>query len=97
MSRNEIVVLSAAVPAIRALGVTAWIGFLVDVVLSAIVSNKLPIVLRDEVKKYLGQNQWVLMNLGETLSDTYGSGGRFAAPFDVDTNTILASIDIYRP
>jgi hypothetical protein len=79
--------------ALKIIGVTAWIGFLIDVVLSAIVSYKLPIVLRDEVVKYLAQNEWKLLSFGETLFTTYGPRvRRLTAPFDVDGDTLLASI-----
>jgi hypothetical protein len=80
--------------ALEIIGVTAWIGFLIDVVLSAIVSYELPFALRDEVKKYLGQNEWTLLSLGQLLRNSYGPAGKFAAPFDVDTGTILASVAI---
>jgi hypothetical protein len=78
--------------ALKLLGVTSWIGFLIDVVLAAIISWKLPSVLRDEVKKYLGQNEWLLLRLGNLLSSTYPTGTRFASRFDVDGNTLLASV-----
>jgi hypothetical protein len=83
--------------ALEILGVSAWIGFLIDVILSAILSNKLPSVLRDEVKKYLGQNQWVLMRFGQLLNDTYAlqnSPIKYAAAFDVEGDTMLASIAV---
>jgi len=87
--------------ALEIIGVTAWIGFLVDVVLSAIVSYKLPSVLRDEVKKYLGQNEWKLISGGEMLRASYPPFDKFSAPFDVDVDpirgdTILASVSYYK-
>ena len=68
--------------ALKLIGVTAWIGFLIDVVLSAIVSYELPFALRDEVKKYLGQNEWPLLRFGQLLRSGHGMGGNFSAPFD---------------
>jgi hypothetical protein len=82
--------------ALELVGVTAWIGFLIDVVLSAVVSNKLPDALTDEVKKYLGQNQWTLLNFGSLFKSTYSGVIAFAAPFDVDNDTMLASIKLDR-
>lgn len=83
--------------ALKIIGVTAWIGFLVDVVLSAVVSAELPGDLTDAVKKYLGQNQWTLLNFGSLAKSTYsGAAFTFAAPFDVDGDTMLASIKIER-
>lgn len=77
--------------ALEIIGVTAWIGFLIDVVLSAILSYELPSALRDTVKKYIGQNQWQLLNFGQPLRNI-DPADRFAAPFDVDGNTMLVSI-----
>jgi hypothetical protein len=83
--------------ALEILGVTAWAGFLIDVVLSAVVSNKLPDALTDEVKKYLGQNEWVLLSFGDLLKTTYPRDTELSAPFDVDVDTLLASISSRNP
>jgi hypothetical protein len=82
--------------ALEIIGVTAWIGFLIDVVLSAIVSHNLPSILRDEVKKYLGQNEWILLHLGDMLKATYPGPTAMAATFDVDVDSLLASIALDR-
>ena len=82
--------------ALKIIGVTAWIGFLIDVVLSAIVSYNLPFALRDEVKKYLGRNEWKLFTFGELINSTYTPPQvkikGYTAPFDVDNDSMLASI-----
>jgi hypothetical protein len=79
--------------ALEIIGVTAWIGFLIDVVLSAIVSYELPSALTNELKKYLGSNEWALLSMGNLLQLMQFQGGVLAAPFDVDGDTMLASID----
>jgi hypothetical protein len=77
--------------ALTLLGVTAWIGFLIDVVLSSIVTIKLPMMLRDEVGKYLGSKEWKLIN---GMPVTNPAINWFpAAPFDVGPTSILASIE----
>jgi hypothetical protein len=82
--------------ALEILGVTAFVGFLIDVVLSAIVSNQLPGALTNAVKKYLGQNEWVLLKFGDLLKSTYSPVIDFEAPFDVDGDTILASVSYHK-
>jgi hypothetical protein len=78
------------------IGVDAWTGFLIDVILSLIVSIKLPAALKSEVTKYLGQNEWTLLNFGDLYHQTFTGVIGYAAPFDVDTNTMLASIQLDR-
>jgi hypothetical protein len=80
--------------ALEVIGVTAWIGFLIDVVLSTIISIKLPSVLKDQVSKYLGNNEWVLLHFGDLIKETYGlRGRRFEAPFDLDADSFIAAVD----
>lgn len=77
--------------ALKLLGVTNWIGFLLDVVLSAILSNGLPRALRREISNYVGQKEWKLID-GYTVVDPraklYPS-----APFDVEPSSLLASFE----
>ena len=79
--------------ALEVIGITAWIGFLIDVVLSTIVSIELPSLLRDQVGKYLANKEWVLLHFGDLLRQLPRKG-RFEAPFDVDINSFLAGVDI---
>jgi hypothetical protein len=63
-------------------------------VLSAIVSWKLPSVLREQVSKYLGRNGWLLLQFGDLIKQMpYPLKGLFSADFDVDTDSFLASVD----
>ena len=80
--------------ALEVIGVTAWIGFLIDVVLSTILSIKLPSLLKEGISKYLGDNEWVLLHFGGLIKETYGLKGRnFEAPFDIDADSIIAAVD----
>ncbi|WP_417260452.1 MULTISPECIES: hypothetical protein [Alphaproteobacteria] len=75
--------------ALKLLGVTAWIGFLIDVVLSAILSNGLPVVLKKEISKYLGNKEWKLIEgLPMATTEQYWS-----APYSVKPDSLLASFD----
>lgn len=90
---SYVAVVAGVGSALEIIGVTAWVGFLIDVVLSAIVSAELPAALRDAVRKYLGENEWILMRLGDRLRETYGNR-RYTAPFEVGNQCLLASIGI---
>ena len=84
--------------ALEILGITAFIGFLVNTVLSAILSFEFPSALRDAIKKYLGQNEWTLLQLDEALAKAGNvpTGLQYDAPFSVDTgsfpDSLLASV-----
>lgn len=75
--------------ALKLLGVTAWIGFLIDVVLATMLSVGLPIALKKEVKKYLGSKEWKLLDGLQVASQ--GEGWYPNAPFDVTPDSLLAS------
>lgn len=77
--------------ALKLIGVTAWIGFLIDVVLSAIVSNGLPIALKKEIGKFLGKNEWKLIEGMAVVNPLRRL--QSAAPFDVKATSLLASFD----
>ncbi|MFP3637957.1 hypothetical protein [Paraburkholderia sp. SIMBA_054] len=77
--------------ALKFLGVTAWIGFLVDVVLSAILSHGLPIALKKRLSEELGSTEWKLIE-GVPVLDPKRQG-QFAAPFDAAVSSLLASFD----
>ncbi|MFZ6769304.1 hypothetical protein ACO0LM_19825 [Undibacterium sp. Di26W] len=53
--------------ALEIFGVTAWIGFLIDVVLAGILSNGLPIQLKKEIGKYMGDKEWKLFDAAPIL------------------------------
>jgi len=78
--------------ALKIFGVTAWIGFLIDVVLAAIISHGLPIALKNEISKYLANKEWKLIE-GLQFADPahyfYPS-----APFDVKSTSLLASVEV---
>ena len=48
--------------ALKIIGVTAWIGFLVDVVLATILSVGLPHALKKELSNKLGSKEWKLLD-----------------------------------
>jgi hypothetical protein len=77
--------------ALKFLGVTSWIGFLIDVVLATILSVGLPIALKREIGKYLGNKEWKLID-GLPLSNP-NKGWWVSAPFDATQNSLLASFD----
>lgn len=81
--------------ALEVIGVTAWIGFLIDVVLSTIVSIELPSALKDQIGKYLANKEWVLLHFGDLIKETFPKG-RFEAPFDVDVDSFLAGVEASR-
>ncbi|MBK9756658.1 MAG: hypothetical protein IPO88_24785 [Nannocystis sp.] len=78
--------------ALKIIGVAAWIGFLIDVVLSAIISNNLPIVLRRSVVKAIGAGEWKLIG-GDSIAqlDGFPKGQHFVARYDVDGDSLLVS------
>lgn len=78
--------------ALEILGVTAWIGFLIDVVLAAILTNMLPIALKKEIGKHLANKEWKLID-GVPVADP-ASHWVPSAPFDVTTSSLLASFEI---
>lgn len=86
---NYVAIVIGIGTALKFMGVTAWIGFLVDVVLAAILSNGLPFVLKREISKYIGSKEWKLIE-GLPLSaiDQFWS-----APYSVKADSILASFD----
>lgn len=75
--------------ALKILGVTSWIGFLIDVVLSGILSNGLPVVLKKEISKYLGNKEWKLID-GLPFSE---KNRWWSAPYSVKANSLLVSFD----
>lgn len=77
--------------ALKFFGVTSWLGFLIDVVLSGILSRGLPIALKKEISKYMSNKEWKLV---DGLPVLVHKKQMFpTAPFDVDTNSLLASVD----
>lgn len=54
--------------ALKFLGVSWWVAFLIDVVLANILSRKLPVELKKAVNEYLGSKEWKLLN-GLAVSD----------------------------
>lgn len=77
--------------ALKIIGVTAWIGFLIDIVLSGILSRGLPITLKKEISKYMANREWKLIDGLPLLDHTKQMYPR--APFDIDSDSLLASID----
>jgi hypothetical protein len=77
--------------ALEIIGVTAWIGFLIDVVLSTILSTGLPITLKKEIGKYVGSKEWKLLD-GLPVLPT-NEKPFWTAPFDVRPNSLLASVE----
>ena len=66
--------------ALKFIGVTAWIAFLIDVVLATILSVGLPIALKKAISDYLGNKEWKLIEglpLVDQTKPFYP-----AAPFD---------------
>jgi hypothetical protein len=59
---NYVAVVIGIGTALKFLGVTAWIGFLIDVVLAAILSNGLPHELKKALRKHIGANEWKLVD-----------------------------------
>ena len=78
--------------ALEILGVTAWIGFLVDTVLSIILSTGLPIALKRALSDYLGGMEWTLINALPVVDRTRLL--RFRSPFDARPASILISADV---
>ncbi|MGH6755173.1 MAG: hypothetical protein ACREDP_23715, partial [Bradyrhizobium sp.] len=76
--------------ALKLFGITSWLGFLIDVVLSSILSVGLPVALRKNVTKYLANNEWKLLD-GLPLADRRQLF--WAAPFDIAPDSLLASVD----
>jgi hypothetical protein len=76
--------------ALKLLGVTAWIGFLIDVVLAAILSNGLPIALKDAIKAKMSNGEWKLID-GLPVFDSRHKMYP-AAPFHVRADSLLASV-----
>lgn len=76
--------------ALKLLGVTAWLGFLVDVVLSAIVSNGLPIALKKAIREEMSNGEWKLID-GLPVWDPKRKLSP-AAPFSVRPDSLLASV-----
>lgn len=77
--------------ALEVIGVTAWIGFLIDVVLSTILSRGLPIELKKQIGKYVGNKEWKLiegMQIIDPKEHVYPS-----APFSVSKSSLLACFD----
>jgi hypothetical protein len=77
--------------ALEILGVTAWIGFLIDVVLATILSLRLPIALKKALGQYLTNKEWKLMEglpVGDSVSGWFPS-----APFDMTASSLLASFE----
>jgi hypothetical protein len=77
--------------ALEIIGVTAWIGFLIDVVLSGIVSNNLPSVLRGQIAEFMANAQWRLVNADPILNAINPQNVRHVEAHDVDGDTLLAS------
>lgn len=76
--------------ALKLLGVTAWIGFLVDVVLAAILSNGLPIALKKAIREQMSNGEWKLID-GLPVSDSKHKLFP-AAPFNARADSLLASV-----
>lgn len=76
--------------ALKLLGVTGWIGFLIDVVLAAILSNGLPIALKNAIKEKMSSGEWKLVD-GLPI---YNPSQKMypAAPFHVRPDSLLASV-----
>lgn len=53
------------------IGIGALVGVLVDVLLSILVSSKIPEVLRKEVAKTMGSNEWRLIDFGPLLPNAH--------------------------
>lgn len=90
---NYIAVVVGIGTALKIIGVTAWIGFLIDVVLAAIVTNGLPIALRSAIKKYLGGKEWQLIDFDSVLSK---SPNKYFPPVEhhnVDGDSLLTSVE----
>lgn len=80
--------------ALEIFGITAFIGFLIDVVLSGIVSSKLPGALKDEMSKYLGNNEWTLLHFGDLVKATWPQYfPQLEVEYAVGQKYIIASID----
>ena len=77
--------------ALEIIGVTAWLGFLIDVVLSGILSYGLPITMKKEISKYMANREWKLIDGLPVLNLMQKMYPR--APFDVDIKSLLASVD----
>lgn len=78
--------------ALKFLGVTAWLGFLIDVILATILSLGLPIKLKEEISKYMTDKEWTLIN-GLPVLNPAIHGFYPAAPFDVDEKSLLTSVE----
>lgn len=76
--------------ALEILGVTAWIGFLIDVVLATVVSVNLPGALKKAIQKYMGTKEWRLIDASEALviKNIKRPG---VERHDVDGDTLLVS------
>lgn len=76
--------------ALKLLGITSWIGFLIDVVLATILSNGLPIALKNSLKKQMSNGEWKLID-GLPISD-YSQPIHPTAPFHMKADSLLASV-----
>jgi hypothetical protein len=95
------VILGGISTVLEVIGVTAWLGFLIQVVLTVIIMINLPGALKDAISKYLANAEWVLFNFKNVLQlIDNGRSSPLETDFDVDTNSMLVSIDYskgYRP
>ena len=78
--------------ALEIIGVTAWIGFLIDVVLSSILSQGLPIALKKEIGKHLANKEWKLID-GFPTADQFQKPWFLSAPYDVTADSLLSSFE----
>lgn len=77
--------------ALAIFGVTSWIGFLIDVVLSNILSHQLPIELRKVIRKHLGSKEWKLLD-GLPLTNNSDPWNPRSL-FDVTSESLLVTFD----
>lgn len=78
--------------ALKFLGVTAWIGFLIDVVLAALLAHGIPIALKKEISKYLGSKEWKLLDSVPVIDPAITWYPK--ATYDVGPSSLLASFDV---
>jgi hypothetical protein len=88
---NYVAVVIGIGTALEFIGVTAWIGFLIDVVLATILSLGLPIALKKAISDYLANKEWKLID-GLPVADPTADFHPLA-PFDSLPSSILASFD----
>lgn len=93
MGRMRVVVVGPG-EALKLLGAAAWIAFLVDFLLEALLSYAIPKELRKRVRKYIGEREWDLIDFEDIFDSTQADYYiRTGATYSVDEDSLMASFE----